>query len=94
MPQKIDELRWWDTSLPLTILGMSAEPFMLVILIPLVPWMPFINFIGWALLLNVLISWVYRKGFVQFLYYLKREFFNNRRRIYNSRYSKRRFKGY
>ncbi len=88
------EIRWWDTSLPMTIMGLSGEPFVLVVLIPLFPFGPFISFIGWCLLVNLLISWGFRKGFMQFLFYLKREFFNNRRRIYSARYSKRRFQGY
>lgn len=94
MSQNQRESRWWNTSLPLTILGMSAEPFVLLVFVPLIPFGPFVSFVGWALLVNVCISWGLRKGFKEFLYYLKREFFNNRRRIYNVRYSKRRFKGY
>lgn len=93
-PNPKEELRWWETSQPITILGLSAEPFMLVVFIPLIPWWPFVKFIGWCIVVNIFISWVLRKEFTQFLYYLKREFFNNRRRIYSSRYALRRFKGY
>ncbi|WP_370059894.1 hypothetical protein [Neptunomonas phycophila] len=88
------ELKWWITSLPLRVAGMSGEPFSVLVLLPLLPFPFFIKLIGWLLLINIILNLLFRKTFKTFLLTMTRLMLNNRHRIYNSRDSIRRFRGY
>ena len=94
MAEKDGTLRWWITSQPIRFLGMNGEPFAILAFIPLFPFPFFFKFVGWVLLINVVLSFVFRKNLVGMGRQLKRYLFNNRIRVYSSREGVARFKGY
>lgn len=87
------ELKWWLTSQRLWILGMTAEPFVMVVFLPMFPFPFYVKLLGWFLLINMVVSWVFRKNLITIFLYMRNSLLNNRRHIYSARKSLRKFYG-
>lgn len=87
-------LRWWLTALPLRFLGMNAEPYAILVFVPLFPFGWFISFVGWFLLMNLLLSWVVRKNISDLILFMRRLAEDGRRPLYSRRRMMRRYYDY
>ncbi|SIQ98594.1 hypothetical protein [Marinobacterium stanieri] len=90
----ISRLKWWITAQPTRFLGMSGEPFAAMVLIPVFPFPGFIKFVMFLVMLNIIMSLIFRKTMVTFLIWIKRQITDNRMRVYSVKDSKARFNGY